>query len=108
MYSPAEGMSKASSKWLAWLTRSPCAGTTAPSESETVSRSSPERSCARQRDAEKEQKRGVDVGAAQIDSPKATGDVWRYFTGLVGGGCWTVALVPLGPESRVSPHGETI
>src|SRR5260370_14707977 len=64
--------------------------------------------CARQRDAEKEQKRGVDVGAAQIDSPKATGDVWRYFTGLVGDGCWTVALVPLGPESRVSPHGETI
>src|ERR1700693_1578395 len=46
MYSPLGAVSKASSKWLAWLMRKPWAGRTAPSESVTARRSSPERSCA--------------------------------------------------------------
>jgi hypothetical protein len=47
MYSPLGAVSKMSSKWLAWLTRKPWAIRTAPSESVTARRSSPERSCAR-------------------------------------------------------------
>src|ERR1700694_4644728 len=46
MYSPLGRVSKVSWKWLAWLIRKPCAGRTAPSESVTARRSSPERSCA--------------------------------------------------------------
>src|ERR1700676_2500658 len=46
MYSPLGAVSKVSWKWLAWLIRKPCAGRTAPSESVTARRSSPERSCA--------------------------------------------------------------
>src|SRR5216684_6023046 len=98
MYSPLGAVSKVSWKWLAWLIRKPCAGRTAPSESVTARRSSPERSCARSGGTSRRRKAAL-IRTALIERRRRwilrgrRGDALGYFTAMTSGGCWTSALL---------------
>ena len=86
-YSPLGAVSKVNSKWLAWLMRKPWAGRTAPSESVTARRSSPERSCARVSGERSRRRR-----AALIETRRRwilrgrLGEALGHFTAMTGRG----------------------